>query len=390
MPPKKGILTKGSHASGTLTKGKGAASKKPSTKVMKVKKLSLKKGHLEKLGKMTLAQKVQKAAEGCETAQEAATNLRGMLTKEEHSKVWSKHNVALKKKPAKEQKAFDSLTKGEKGMEAAMYMVKASVPQFMQVKESVGQDQTLDKREERQSEKELIAKFGQDEFERHVQSGRLQWREDPWTWGVYNYKDKGNIVKSTKVRKSREWSKGQEFEPTEEDEERWNQWWEKDHSNHLHLAENWGKGGGKAKNALTKGKGKGKGKPRQLALTNGPSEEEEEICEEEQWAKLMTKAKRARDQCNSAIADCEAAMEAAHKAKRLTKQARKDTESMLDNLKNTTKVLKDVLAKKDRAMPLGKATDLLVEAGFLIKEIKEESKELNQLANKAGSKTSKK
>ena len=192
------------------------------------------------------------------------------------------------------------------------------------------------------------------------------------------------------MRKSREWSKGQEFEPTEEDEERWNQWWEKDHSNHLHLAENWGKGGGKAKNALTKGKGKGKGKPRQLALTNGPSEEEEEICEEEQWAKLMTKAKRARDQCNSAIADCEAAMEAAHKAKRLTKQARKDTESMLDNLKNTTKVLKDVLAKKDRAMPLGKATDLLVEAGFLIKEIKEESKELNQLANKAGSKTSKK
>ena len=99
--------------------------------------------------------------------------------------------------------------------------------------------------------------------------------------------------------------------------------------------------------------------------------------------KANDKSKRARDQCNSAIADCEAAMEAAHKAKRLTKQARKD-------LKNTTKVLKDVLAKKDRAMPLGKATDLLVEAGFLIKEIKEESKELNQLANKAGSKTSKK
>ena len=201
MPPKKGILTKGSHETGTLTKGKGAASKKPSTKVMKVKKLSLKKGHLEKLGKMTLAQKVQKAAEGCETAQEAATNLRGMLTKEEHSKVWSKHNVALKKKPAKEQKAFDSLTTGEKGMEAAMYMVKASVPQFMQVKESVGQDQTLDKREEWQSEKELIAKFGEDEFERHVQSGRLQWREDPWTWGVYNYKDKGNIVKCEKVQR---------------------------------------------------------------------------------------------------------------------------------------------------------------------------------------------
>ena len=147
MPPNKGILAKGSHGA-----GKGAASKKPSTKVMKVKKLSLKKGHLEKLHKMTLAQKVQKAAEGCETAPEPATNLRGMLTKEERSKVWSKRNVALKKKPAKEQKAFDSLTKGEKGMEAAMYMVKASVPQFMQVKEPVGQDQTLDKREEWQSE----------------------------------------------------------------------------------------------------------------------------------------------------------------------------------------------------------------------------------------------
>ena len=47
---------------------------------------------------MILAQKVQHAAKGAETAEEAATNLKRLLTKQEHSKVWSKHNVDMQKK----------------------------------------------------------------------------------------------------------------------------------------------------------------------------------------------------------------------------------------------------------------------------------------------------
>lgn len=379
-----------------LTKGIGARSS--TKKAMKVNKTALKRKNLEKLGKMTLAQKIKKATEEADTAEEAAHNLKDTLTKEEHSKVWSKHNVELKKKSAKEQKEFAKLSKGDKGFLAALHMVKATSPKFFHVKESVGQSQTLDKREAWQSEAQMLTQFGQTEFERHIESGRIEWRADPWTEGVWNYKDKGDIVKHTKVRKNREWEVGQEYEPTAEDEEQWDQWWNKDATNHLYLAETWGKGGGKA---LTKGKGKdaqkaltkgkGKGNSKQLAIQDGnpDGDEEEDEPEEEQWKTILGKAKRARDQCNSNKADCEAAMEAAEKAKRLTKQSRKDTEDMLQRVNNKVAALKQLLAKKQDAMTLEKAKKLLVEAGALVKEVKEETREMNQLANKAGSKASK-
>ena len=47
-----------------------------SSKAMKVKEEVLKKNMLAKLGKMTLAQKVRKAAVGAETEEDAANNLK--------------------------------------------------------------------------------------------------------------------------------------------------------------------------------------------------------------------------------------------------------------------------------------------------------------------------
>ena len=387
--PKSQALTKGKvktvPKAKALTKGKGLKAK-PATKV------GFKKSHLAKLGKMTLAQKIRKAAEGCSTAEEAASNLKEMLSKEEHSKVWSKRNCVLKKKTKKEQKEFASLTKGEKGLQAALHMVKTTAPQFLQVKEVVGQSQTLDEREAWSSETEMITKFGYEEFQRHLESGRIVWRQDPFTWGVFNYLDKGDIVSNIRVSKDREWAKGQEYEPTEEDQDQWSQWWGTDSSSHLSLTENWGKGKaltkGKGKGkALTKGKGKGKG--HQLALQNGEEEEEEgeqeeeEKPEEEQWKEVLAKAKKARDQCSSARADCEAAMQAADKAKRLTKQGKKETMDMLGAMDNK---LKTFMAGKGKAFALEKAKALLKDSATAMKELNEESKELNQLAHKASSK----
>ena len=67
----------------------------------KVMKSSLKVSNLQKLGKMSLAEKVKKASEGAETAEEAATNLKTMLDKQEHSRVWSKIKKHSKAKPKK-------------------------------------------------------------------------------------------------------------------------------------------------------------------------------------------------------------------------------------------------------------------------------------------------
>ena len=58
-------------------------------------------------------------------------------------------------------------------------------------------------------------------------------------------------------------------------------------------------------------------------------------------------------------------------------------------MKNKIEVVKQVLAKQDKAMKLDKAKGLLVAMGGMLKEVKEETRELNALANKAGSKASK-
>ena len=80
-------------------------------------------------------------------------------------------------------------------------------------------------------------------------------------------------------------------------------------------------------------------------------------------------------------------MDGAEKAKRLTKAARKETEALLSKLATKKEELKQLLAKKDKYLDKGKK--LLVETGTLLKEVKEEAKELTQLANKAGPKASK-
>ena len=126
-----------------------------------------------------------------------------------------------------------------------------------------------------------------------------------------------------------------------------------------------------------------------LAIKDKEDVGEDEKTEEDQWKELLAKAKRARDHCTSAQADCEAAMEGAEKAKRLTKAGKKDTEGLLQKLSQKVNALKLLLAKGDKAMKLDKAKKLLVETGTLIKEVKEETKELIQQANKAGSRASK-
>ena len=156
------------------------------------------------------------------------------------------------------------------------------------------------------------------------------------------------------------------------------------------------KGTGKGKKgnhrgALTKGKGSGS----LLALKDKDDEgsedagEDEDTNEEQQWKELLSKTKRARDQCSSVQADCEAAMDGAEKAKRLTRTAKKDTEALLSKLIAKKEELKQLLAKKDKFLNLDKGKKLLVETGTLLKEVKDEATELNQLANKAGSKASK-
>ena len=175
-----------------------------------------------------------------------------------------------------------------------------------------------------------------------------------------------------------------------------------DSTTQLQRAQAWGKGNksltkGHGKSSGSKGPGKtlskGKGKGRaQLAIEDKQREDddEEEKPEEEQWKALLSKAKRAKDQAAALKADCNDALEEAEKAKRITKQGKKDTEEILQKLQCQEKVLKQILAKGDQSMSLKKAKDCLIATGSALKAVKDEAKELRQLAHKAASRASKK
>ena len=290
---------------------------------------------------------------------------------------------------SEEEKAeHASLSRAQKGFMAALHMVKNSVPKFFHTAMAHMETQSLDKREKWQSELQMLEQFGEEEFAQRLQSGRIEWRADPWTYGVYNYKDLGDVVRRTTVQRKREWTAGQEYQGNEQDEAEWGNRFSKDLHTQLQDAEHYGKGKGKL--SLLKGKGKGKGKGKLgngknnevLALEDGELEEKEKEQPDEakQWAEWLVKAKRARDQATIA----ETAMQQADLAKRLTKTSKKDAEQMLDGLSKTMKTLKDVLAKQDKAMKLEKAKALLVEMVGKTKEVNSETK----VANKAGSKAS--
>ena len=70
------------------------------------------------------------------------------------------------------------------------------------------------------------------------------------------------------------------------------------------------------------------------------------IKKKNEWKAILPKAKKARDQSTSHMADCQAALELADKSKRLTKTAKKESEDLLNAMGKKTKALKDLLAKK--------------------------------------------
>ena len=82
---------------------------------------------------MTLKEKVAAACENAETTEEAAAELRKNMTEQEKQSAWGKHQTHLKNNP-KEAKEVNKMNKTEKGLAAAIYLLKKEQPRFLQVK----------------------------------------------------------------------------------------------------------------------------------------------------------------------------------------------------------------------------------------------------------------
>ena len=92
----------------------------------------------------------------------------------------------------------------------------------------------------------------------------------------------------------------------------------------------------------------------------------------------------------AAKADLLDAIEEAEKPKRLTKASKKDSEAVCQKVAGQEKVVKQLLVKRE-SMKLKKAKEVMMEAATTaLKACKDEAKELRALANKAGSRASKK
>ena len=198
----------------------------------------------------------------------------------------------------------------------------------------------------------MLEEFGLEEFQLHVQSGRIQWRNDPYTEGVYNYKDLNDVKGQTEVTRKRNHSMGIEVEASDLHEEGFMKNWSKGQHHLLEDIEHGSKGAGKSssskgnKGAGKGGKARGKGQGL-LALTNGEDEEKEKKDKDEDektaWNKCLVKAQKAKEGCILAIANMEEAVGSAQKAGRLTKATRKDYEAMMKEVEVKAEKLKKLL-----------------------------------------------
>jgi hypothetical protein len=78
------------------------------------------------------------------------------------------------------------------------------------------------------SEKQAHDKFGAEELQAHLSSGRVIWQEDPITRGVWRYKDCNDITRTQTVAKNKTLSRGEEYKPDEDEEKMFDELFEKD------------------------------------------------------------------------------------------------------------------------------------------------------------------
>ena len=232
----------------------------------------------------------------------------------------------------------------------------------------------IEKSEKWETEKQMLDRFSEAEFEAHLNSGRVLWREDPLTKGAYEYKDQGVVVMTTTAEREKKLTLGQECDPDQDDEDNFKELFDKELDGMLAAASTMGfggKGSNLGKGSLAKGKGKEGRQKKQLALTDKPKTEEE-LLED-----ALTKARKMRNLIGTTLGNFEEAYSSFRRTKFCTAKARHDAEAVQDALKEAEKMKKLLLGK---AVSYEGAKALLVEAATTVKEAQAEIKEFKHMS----------
>ena len=382
MPPRKvmkTVMKKSLEKPSPSKPGKAKLGKAAKAKAKAKAKLT--KNSLEKLGTLSLQDKVQAAANESEDPDAAALALQGSLSKLEKSKLWSKHQIALKRGSQEERDAYNNLSKREKGLAAAAYFLEKEGKQWLAATKSVVVAEKLKQLEVWESELQMLGKWSEKELEAHIASGRISWRECPGTRDVYEYSDNHNFQKEKTHHRKKEFQSGVESDPLEEDLEKFFCLFEDGEWSNMLLDEN-SKGLGKSGKGLGKGSGKGKalGKGQQGSASSKGVQEEDDL------GKVLKACRTARNVVIAQQADLEEALEKAKS--QLSKPGKASASSLLKQLGKAVGQLKGCLSATDPKVD--KLKGILMEVAKVIKAARDEAKELKHLGNKAASTTSKK
>ena len=107
-------------------------------------KNKLNRANLGKLGEMSLDDKIKAAAESGGSPEDQALVLKDSLTKEEHAKVWGRHQTHLSKNPL-EKGEMEGLSKKEKGVKAAEWLMRTAGKKYLHCSREVLAAESLEK-----------------------------------------------------------------------------------------------------------------------------------------------------------------------------------------------------------------------------------------------------
>ena len=161
---------------------------------------------------LTLQEKVNKAIEGGDSEENALFKLKDNLSKIDKSNIWSQYQTFLKHNKEEKDK-YEQMSNLDKGNAQTLWFIKKSSPKFFGFKMELSATDKVTWKDEWCSHKEMLEKFGSEELDMHITSGRLLWREDPLTKGVYQYKDQGALSREVTLQKGKHVRSEQDWEP---------------------------------------------------------------------------------------------------------------------------------------------------------------------------------
>ena len=132
MPLPKGKAMKAMKAMKVMkVTAKAKAKAKAKNKPMKS---LLKRSNLEKLGQLSLKDKVKAIAEEHEDEVSAAMELQNEMSQEEKTRAWNRHQKHLNKEGNEEDlEDYQNSNEKDKGLKTALFLMRAEAPKFCNV-----------------------------------------------------------------------------------------------------------------------------------------------------------------------------------------------------------------------------------------------------------------